>query len=163
MKDWLGQEYDKGDRVIYAAGSGRSITMIIGEVVEIKVNGNVRIQPLKSSRWKQHSARTHSIDTRTGKRIDKYHDRNILSGGHYAENGTNIKVEYDPGNPGGRYFGANTGRKYGYYTEDGRRLEHDDMHYVPTVHQPWVKEVREDAPRPVTISVTANITKWNGE
>ncbi len=35
MKDWLDQEYGVGDLVLYAAGSGRSITMVLARVVSI--------------------------------------------------------------------------------------------------------------------------------
>lgn len=35
MKDWLGNEFGVGDKVIYAAGSGRSITMVVGEVTRV--------------------------------------------------------------------------------------------------------------------------------
>lgn len=35
MKDWLGNEYGPGDQVIYAAMSGRSVTMVLAEVQSI--------------------------------------------------------------------------------------------------------------------------------
>lgn len=35
LKDWLGQEYGVGNLVIYAAMSGRSVTMILGRVTDI--------------------------------------------------------------------------------------------------------------------------------
>lgn len=85
MRDFLGQEYDVGDEVLYAAMSGRSATMILGEVVDIfeapaskwadsgKIT-KVKVQPLMSSRWKQHYGRRKYIDTRTGKSVDPFRD-----------------------------------------------------------------------------------------
>ena len=49
--DFLGGEYGPGDIVLYAAGSGRCIYMVLAGVVEIKENGNVVVQPLVGSRW----------------------------------------------------------------------------------------------------------------
>lgn len=101
MKDFLGNEYGPGDLVIYAAASGRSITMVIGRVVKVNerteidysrpVGGgkrgyhrmpvtdrdgkqlvSVNIQPLNSSRWQQHDPRTYYVDKRTGEKIDRY-------------------------------------------------------------------------------------------
>jgi hypothetical protein len=93
LTDFLGKEYGPGDLVIYGASGGRSITMVVGRVVDIwrvwhnsyyvggrygwerladddpvphhfthdgedlgecKIGTRVRLQPIRSSRWKQH-------------------------------------------------------------------------------------------------------------
>jgi len=93
MKDWLGNDYDVGDKVIYATMYGHLVNMVLAEVVgifkgpkygyagythrelteddkEIKV----KLQPLKSSRWKQHYGRKVFTDIRTGERIKNPYD-----------------------------------------------------------------------------------------
>lgn len=147
MQDWLGKELNVGDKVLYPAGSGRSITMIIGEIVEFKDNGSVRIQPLNSSRWKQHYGTDYYVDTRTGKRIDPWktyeQGTHFKSKGYYQHKATGnvITAEEHQALRGNTYF------------------EYD---YVSAVFQDWVKQ-RNDGPKPVTISVTENLTKWEAD
>lgn len=35
MKDWLGNEYGVGDKVVYGASSSHSVSMVLAEVVQI--------------------------------------------------------------------------------------------------------------------------------
>lgn len=154
MKDWLGNEYDVGDLVLYAAGSGRSITMVLARVVELRDNGNVKVQPLKSSRWQQHSARGYYVDTRTGRHIEPWSPsgEHIKSHGFRRDRKTHERLteKFDH-------------MHNGYYTDAGRKVSYGDWEYVPTEYQPWVEHRYEDAPRPVTLTVTKNIVKWDGE
>ena len=154
MEDWLGNKIDVGDKVIYAAGSGRSITMVIGEVVKFMDNGNVRIQPLKSSRWKQHYGTDYYVDTRTEKRFDPWAS---------FDQGTHIKERT-------HFVHKVTGEKVFAYTLSelaeilGKRYD-EVMHayeYVPFQWNDYV-EKRNDGSKPVTISVTENITKWTDQ
>lgn len=175
MKDWLGREYDVGDLVLYAAMSGRSVTMVLARVTKIlrgpkygyadypadelgedETEVKVQVQPLKSSRWKQHGIRDYYVDTRTGKRIEPWagDGKHIVTEGHYRDRNTHERLTFD-------YSGYP--RCPGYYTEAGRRVEHGDREYVLTEYQPWVEHRTEAAPRPVTLSITANIIKWDGE
>lgn len=141
--DFLGNEYKAGDYVIYAQSSGRCINMIKGQVVEIKENGNVRIQPLAGSRWKGHHARSYTVDNRTGKRIDPW-----------SGNGKHIKEN-------SYYRYKDSGERV---TEESERLRDRsstvyERNYVPTVFHDYV-ETRTEPIKPVTISVTENIVKF---
>jgi hypothetical protein len=79
--DWLGQEINVGDTILYCAQSGRSANMALGEVLKINERdgkvSSIRVKPLKSARWKQWYGKTVYIDTRTGEKIkDPYSDQN---------------------------------------------------------------------------------------
>lgn len=146
--DWLGQPYGPGDLVLYPAGSGRSITMVIGEVLKVNKSGSVSIRPIRSSRWKQHYGRSKYIDERTGKTIlNPYGAEHIESPGHYRNKTTGDEISSDH-----------------YY--DLRRRDVvaalSGYEYVPTVFKDYVKFVVEPT-KSVTVSVTENITKWTGE
>jgi hypothetical protein len=164
MKDWLGNDYGPGDKVLYAAGSGRSITMVLAEVVSIneqifneETYGFVRIdktpssviasplrnnaerrttvtvQPLKSSRWKQHYGHTRYIDTRTGKGINPWLDKHIAGGGYRINKLTGERMAAD----------------------DYSTMNYD---WVTAEFKDYVKEIH-DGPKPVTLTVTDNIVK----
>lgn len=157
MKDWLGAELAVGDTVIYPAGSGRSITMVIGEIVgfgertEPRWNGEddaveptIKVQPLRSSRWQQHYGRDYYVDVRTGKRIDPHRQAKDGTFPHIAEHGH-------------------------YLDADGERHPRQDYRgneplytYVPTAYRDHVEQ-RNDGPKPVTIHVTDNVTRWHGQ
>ena len=179
MKDWLGREYDVGDLVLYAAMSGRSVTMVLGRVTKILVGPKygyanypadklteddketkVQVQPIKSSRWKQHGNRNYYVDTRTGKHIDPWagNGRHIKTEAHYRDRNTGEHLTYFASAPGDRHV-----YRGGYYTNAGRRVDREDREYVATEFQPWVEHRTEEAPRPVTLSITENIVKWDGE
>jgi hypothetical protein len=188
MKDFLGNEYGEGDLVIYAAGSGRSITMIVGRVVKIsqrtskdycKLEGDkwgyrnvpvtdkegnpvysVRIQPLHSSRWEQHSSRICYVDTRTGKTVDRY--AHVREPGYYTDARTGARLP----DTCHVYYLYKTEKRYGY----DEQVPCKNPDYVPpelrtyhgTVFEDYIEERRE-GPKPVTITVTENIVKWSGE
>jgi hypothetical protein len=166
MKDWLGNDFGPGDTVLYAAQSGRSVTMVLAKVVSIneliydeETYGFVRIdktpssviasalrnkaerkttvtvQPLKSSRWKQHGGHTRYIDTRTGKGINPWLDKHVASGGYRRDKLTGERVD-----------DSNYSLRYGEYE------------YVTTVFKDYVMEIH-DGPKPVTLMVTENIVK----
>lgn len=148
MKDWLGQEISEGDTIIYAAMSGRSVTMVLGTVVKFNESGTVRVQPVKSSRWEQHHGRLRYIDNRTGKGIDPYSGdgKHIASEGHYVRTDTGEKVTADD--------------KYNLYRRGV--LSWRDVEYKPTAFKDYVERVTDEV-KPVTLTVTENITKWTGE
>lgn len=144
MKDWLGQEYDVGDTVIYAAMSGRSVTMVLATVVKFNDSRSVTVQPERSSRWKQHHGRTRYIDNRTGRGIDPYagwdEGRHVKEAGHYIRTDTCARVT----------------------DAEAWQLGYGMTRWVPVQFKDYVEEVTE-APKPVTLTVTQNITKWTGE
>jgi hypothetical protein len=161
MKDWLGNDFGPGDTVLYAAQSGRSVTMILATVVSINelifdegsygfvridkapdsaIANNaerrttVTVQPLKSSRWKQHVGRDRYIDTRTGKGINPWLAKHCASGGYRRNKLTGERV---------------SDNDYSYTAE---------YEYVPTVFKDYVMEIHE-GPKPVTLTVTENIVR----
>jgi hypothetical protein len=158
MKDWLGNDFGPGDTVLYAAQSGRSVTMVLATVVSINElyeieyckwhriesdtivpadaerRTTVTVQPLKSSRWEQHYGRTRYIDTRTGKGINPWLDKHVASGGYRRNKLTGERV---------------SDKDYSYSGE---------YEYVPTVFKDYVKEIHE-GPKPVTLTVTDNIVR----
>lgn len=141
--DFLGNEYGPGDIVVYGQSSGRCINMIKARVLEIKENGNVKVQPLAGSRWTGHRGKTYSVDNRTGKRIDPW-----------AASGKHIK---EPS-----YYLGSDGNKYSM--EEHRRLPWQErttlkFNYVATVFHDYV-ETRTDPVAPVTIQITENIVKF---
>jgi hypothetical protein len=138
--DWLGREYRVGDLILYAATSSRSVQMILGRVVEMRDNGNVKVQPLRSSRWKQHYGRQRWIDNRTGKGIDPY--CHVKSGGYqvWVDTGERISDEE-------RWERLNRSR---------------ETRYVPTVFEDYVEKVDEGV-KPVTLQITENIVRWDGD
>jgi len=141
--DFLGNEYEAGDYVIYAQSAGRCINMVKGQVVEIKEDGRVRIQPIAGSRWKSHHGQSYSVDSRTGKKINPW-----------AASGIHIKTH--------SYYLAEDGTKYSseeYYNLHWSERDRQRFKYIPTVFHDYV-ETRTDAIKPVTISVTENIVKF---
>lgn len=142
MKDWLGQEFSVGDLVIYGAGSGRSITMVLGRVTKFNA-GSVGVQPLRSSRWPP-PRRTRWIDNRTGKGIDPY----------ATEKHTEVPAHYVH-----KVTGKTITAEERYVLDRWERREYE---YIPPVFKDYAEEVITPV-QPVTISVTKNITKWNGE
>jgi hypothetical protein len=186
LTDFLGHTYGPGDLVIYAAMSGRCVNMIVGRIVEIyrvayvdfkwerladdapvprKTNWKdedigeedsglrVKIQPLRGARWEQHHGHKYYVDTRSDKRIDPWKGKGY----------PHIKIM-------GHYIDTRSGGPIG----DSQRYQHwarekglpyipsEFVDYVHTEFQPWVEE-RNDGVKPVTLTVTDNIVKWEGE
>lgn len=178
MKDWLGNELAVGDNIIYAAMSGRSVTMVIAEIVSFNESGSVTVEPIRSSRWKQHYGRTRWIDTRTGKGINpdlvkkdgsKPH---VAVDSHYEDKDGNWfepyeeKIQY-PSYSGFRYAGVGTDTvtrhspQEGVYYGTGDIPEPYKWKYVGTTYKDYVQT--ETKASKATLSVTENITKWTGE
>jgi hypothetical protein len=192
MKDFLGNEYGPGDLVLYAAASGRSITMILGRVVSVTERQNrdyrelengkwgyvktamldrdgnqlygVRIQPLNSSRWEHHDQRPYYVDNRTGEKINRR--EHVKVEGHFTLNSTgevlpSDRCEYM------RYVKT----RRSFYRDDQfdmvpeKNPDYIESHlrtYHRTIYNDYVEE-RQEGAKPVTITVTENIVKWNGE
>lgn len=154
MQDWLGNDLGVGDMVIYPAGSGRSITMVVGQIVDFgqrrdwsgeeKTAPTIKIQPLGSSRWEQHYGTDYYVDTRTGKRIDPYRPAGDGSYPHIAQRA------YYLGKDGTRHPNQD------WSGNDAQRV------YVDAVFAEHV-EKRHDGPKVVTIQITENVTKWTGQ
>lgn len=154
MKDWLGNEYDVGDLVLYAAMSGRSVTMVLARVLAFNESGSVSLCPVKSSRWKQHYGRSFYIDTRTGKRIDPYRSDKHVETPAYFTHKTNPEwtlslEEYNQ-------------LPYSFRTRNGGKEDRDAYEYVSTKFKDYV-EYKIEPTQKVTIHITENIVKWTGE
>jgi hypothetical protein len=148
MKDWLGQDIGVGDKVLYAAGSGRSITMVIAEIVKFNEK-SVSVMPVASSRWKQHNGEDYYIDTRTGKQVRPYGkgwgDPQVWSRlGYYKVLSTGEEVSNAR-----RTSLLNSGHPY------------EDFKYHHSELQPYIE--KHNKMKPVTLTVTKNITKWTGQ
>lgn len=190
MRDFLGNEYGPGDLVIYAAASGRSITMVIGRVVKVserqerdyceKVDGtwgyvrkpvldkeghqvySVTVQPLNSSRWRQHNSRTYYVDTRTGKNVDRY--SHVKEQAYSTLNSTMERLPESCHlwtlyrNEEGRGGGYQIPRSY----KNPDYVPSELRTYHPAVFEDYIEE-RSEGPKPVNITVTENIVKWSGE
>lgn len=144
--DWLGQPIEIGDHLLYPAGSGRSITMVLAKLVRIHDNGSVTVEPVKASRWKQHYGRTRYIDTRTGKGIDPFRDPHIADGGYKYRTDTGERVTEEEE----------------YQLIRSRAMKWSDFSYKTVEFKDYVQRV-DQATTAVHISVVENITKWTGE
>src|SRR6185312_16378973 len=143
----------------------------------------VRVQPLRAARWKQHHGRKRYIDTRSGKGInpDAPSGKHILKPPHfvYADG-----REYDYKAEQAKWQLSALGRasrntfdgyfrrthhvnygepgvpsKYPLHESDAAKTQ---LWYVSRIYQPWVQEV-SNGPEPVTLDITDNIVKWEGE
>lgn len=143
--DFLGNEYKAGDYVVYAQISGRCANMIKAQVLEIKEDGKVKVQPLAGSRWKGHHNRTYTVDTRTGKRIDPWRG-----------NGKHIKEHSGYKGSDGRKYSMEEINKMPYWERSEiTRISN----YIPTVFHDYV-ETRTEPVKAVTLTVTENIVKF---
>jgi hypothetical protein len=147
----------------------------------------VKVQPLRGARWTQHSNKTYYVDTRNGKRInrDAPSGKHVLKYDHYVHaDGT----EYDYEGEKERWEAEISRRRPSMYRDRGEfdyhfrrmyRVIHGpvgnvsgysssvdagkrNLWWVPTTYQPWVEE-RTEGPKPVTLEVTDNIVKWEGD
>lgn len=144
MKDWLGNELAVGDYIIYAAMSGRSVTMIIATIVSFNDSGTVTVRPVKSSRWKQHD-HTKYVDSRTGKGINVYNDKHTARGSYLRHKDTGEELTWE---------------QFDERLRKDHSLSRQDFDYVPRTFRDYVKVV--NVVKPVTLMVTENITKWHG-
>lgn len=156
---------------------------------KIQRKTSVKVQPLRASRWEQHRQRTYYTDSRTGKRIDPdaSSGKHILKESHYVfADGTEFdyageKRKWDQRNNNVYGRTSRSDRPFDYYgfraayhvsygepgspprfpltdTEAGKT----QLWWVKRSYQPWVVEHTE-GPKAVSIDVTENIVKWNGE
>ena len=155
-----------------------------GEVSDCDTAIRVKVQPLRAARWKQHHGRKRYIDTRTGKGIDPDRGKglpHVLKDSHYVyADGTEFdwagakavwearltaysrerSFEY-------HYFRKHHHVNYGEpgtfrHEPIGNERELEQLWWVSRQYQPWVQEVR-NGPEPVTLEITDNIVKWEGE
>lgn len=141
MKDFLGREYDVGDRIVYPVSSGHCINTVLAEVVEIKEDGKVKVQPIEAARWVRHHGRTRYIDSRTGKGIDPYRNKSATK---------------EPAHYRNRYDDTITEEQHRALSWLSRA--ENDWQWVPPVWHDWVEVVKE-GPKPVTLQITKNIVK----
>lgn len=175
VTDWRGNDYGVGDTVIYGAQSGHSITMVEGTVTDIynvyraeigwkrldegqeaplqswekeaAISLRVQIQPSNSTRWTQHNTRTRYKNRNTGKYMN-------------PDSGNGKHVERKSGFnhiPSGRFLTYEEVRE-----EFGNMAlyshNHPDLKWIPVVYKDYVEVVKED-PKPVTLTITENITR----
>jgi hypothetical protein len=150
------------------------------------IKTSVVIQPLRASRWEQHRERTYYTDRRSGKRInpDAPSGRHVLKESHYVyADGTEfdyaaetVKWEQRHNNVYGRinrdpfeyYFRKTYHVSYGEPGSPPRfplsetEAAKTQLWWVRRTYQPWVVEHAEE-PKAVSIDITDNIVKWNGE
>lgn len=163
--DWLGNTYDVGDLVLYAAMSGRSVTMVLAEVVKFNDTGSVTLKPVKSARWKQHYGRGFYIDNRTGKRINPYRsDKYVKTPVRYQfkEDPELIITQEQYHELYDKYY-KNYREGWGWTSKNAPALENPSNYkYLPQEFHDWVESKSEETQK-VTIHVTENIVKWTGE
>jgi hypothetical protein len=145
----------------------------------------VKVQPIRAARWKQHRGRKRYIDTRTGKGINPDMGKglpHVLKESHYVfADGREFdyagaRATWEARQLGRVYressFDYQYFRKY-YHVNYGKPGEppkfplHEDeaakeqLWWVSRQYQPWVQE--KHAVEPVTLEITDNIVKWEGE
>lgn len=152
MKDWLGNEYDVGDKVIYAAGSGRSITMVLAEVVKIR---KVCRDP-DSWNWVEIG-----LDEEAPFKTMWNHDTRQREPTDERET-TEFRVTVQPLNSS-RWQQHHEQRRF----EDKRtgqpiKNPYSEEHWLGAIDQHFKDHVREikSPPKPVTLMVTENIVLW---
>ena len=202
MKDFLGNEYGVGDKVLYAAMSGRSVTIVLAEVVSItkhyrnidkwdwvkigldeevpfrtrwnretrqdeptneRVETEIRVsvQPLNSSRWKQHYGRTRYIDTRTGKGIDPFSGSGKhMVGNYYERQSDGERVYYEDAKDWTEFTDHYYAGRWYFGAPDAEIPE--GWRWVKQEFKNYVKKI-EEGPKPVTLSITDNIVLWQGK
>jgi hypothetical protein len=178
--DWQGNEYGPGDIVLYPAQSGRSVTMVKAEVLDVYrvyhsrdtykwervIQGKtlvwgdedtelrVQVKPINSSRWKQHHGKDFYVDTRTDKRIDPWksarHWKNADEAGDYC---TKTGARLDNG------YSADDGCPGQRFPAGSNLRYHDELHrrHVSIEFCDYV-ERRHQATEKVTLTVTENVT-----
>lgn len=154
---------------------------------EVRTAIRVKVQPIRAARWKQHHGRTRYIDTRTGKGIDPDRGKklpHILKLAHYVyADGTEFPYEAESlkwqqrhanayGSIGRETFDRHFRKTYKVNYEEPGQPPRFPMHeseaskiqlwYVSRIYQPWVQKV-DNGPEPVTLEITDNIVKWEGE
>lgn len=152
--DFLGQQYGVGDYVVYANLSGRSATMTFGQVAKLNASGTVGVWPIKNSRWKSYG-RTWQIDTRTGEKID------IFEGLYDVREGNDPLLA---GMPHVRKLQGFYRKSNDFYVPSSQvnNIGRDNCYYVGrNEFEPHVGKAHQE--QIVTLKVTANIVKWNGE
>jgi hypothetical protein len=144
----------------------------------------VKVQPIRGARWKQHHGRTRYIDTRTGKGIDPDRGKgfpHILKSSHFVfADGAEYdyegeKAAWEANRVGqwrehsdfDRQFRKRFHINYGEVGQHRFPLTHDvedklQLWWVSRTYQPWVQKIN-NGPEPVTLDITDNIVKWEGE
>lgn len=197
--DFLGNEIEEGTYIVYASGSGHSKNVSLGQILKItplewephdtqeKMYGDrsrvksVQVQPVKSSRWQQHHQRTKYIDTRTGKGVDLWLEKDGVLVHQYGkpqkhresgEGYTHGEVKEfmaEINKPWAEWREKHRG--WGYVSNHGvtpqapkYHSDYDYFEYVGYTHQPWIR-VEKQPIKPVTLTVVANVIRvdWREE
>lgn len=143
----------------------------------------VKIQPLRGARWKQHHGRKRYIDTRSGKGInpDAPSGVHVLKDSHFVyADGTEFDWEAEKAKWEARNVGQWRRKTFDIYFRKRYHINYEkpgspprfplheseaakeQLWYVSRTYQPWVKRV-DEGPAPVTLEITDNIVKWEGE
>jgi len=153
VKDFLGQEYDVGDKVLYAAGSGRSITMVLAEVVGISKH----YRDPDEWHWVKVGMDDPVPHKRRWNRETKEYDPLA------EEVDTEIRVSVQPLNSS-RWEQHSRVKVYtDKRTGETIKNPYDDEHWGAGTKGNLFKdhvEITEFPPKPVTLSVTDNIVLW---
>lgn len=150
----------------------------------IETYTRVKVQPLRGARWVQHSDKKYYVDSRTGKRInpDAPSGKHIKVPSHYAHaDGTPFDYEANKEayegearyRPRGYDHSYDTYFRRNYHVNHGKlgAIAHGwaaggsdikQLWYVSDEYNDYV-EGRIEGPKPVTLEVTDNIVKWEGD
>lgn len=151
------------------------------DIGECETELRVLVQPLRSARWEQHHAKSYYIDSRSGRRIDPGRSKKYVAVPSHFESTEGVTYDYD-----GEKLAWEQGEgRYSRNTFDGhfRRTYHinygevgsfrfpltedvalkPQLWYVSDRYHDWVQEVKAELPKPVTLIITENIVKWEGE
>lgn len=178
LKDFMGNELNIGDTVVYASLAGRSAKLTKGKIVAFKASG-VQVQRESTSWGGDVSKQTRWVDSRTGKGIDpsyaKHQERGygyvnqktgeyIRSEDYYHHRYTNYQAVQD--------WYQKHGYGWGYYSTPKRPeyiLNPDfvdaDWKSVSPIYKDYVTEV-EKAPPPVTVgtgSMLKVMPEWTAQ
>ncbi len=148
MKDFLGNDFEVGDTIVYPKMSGRSVALCQGVVLKFNESGSVTVQPMVES-WdggRERSGTTRYIDTRTGKGFSPYADsakKHMERPWGYKHKVTDKWISYE------EYHAMNDDRRV-YQTEAQREYT-----WASVIWKDYVK--KETTVKPVTITRTDNI------
>jgi len=149
------------------------------------VHVRVKVQPLRGARWEQHHTKTYYTDSRSGKRInpDAPSGKHVLKESHYVfADGSKFDWAAEMKTWEQRHnnvFGRLNHETFNYYFRRAYHVNYGEpgkLRYALTpdemaktqlwcvhqTYQPWV-EKHEEGPKPVTLEITDNIVKWEGE
>lgn len=144
--DWLGQEYDEDDYVVYSTkGGSASGNIALARVVKIHESGAVTVEDVIGSRYPSQVYHSVLTDTRTGKAIQWPYSEHEAVPEHWTH----------PDYPGVRFTYQQRADKI--YNRTAHR---DEFTYVPRVWQPWVEPARHASKRVLNKNAGVQTIMW---